>query len=94
MISISAKAVNSLVVSGEHIELGVGVIEHLLITGPVAAEAGAVTGELAAGYHRAFHACPPFGLGPVAGDDRIDLLGTFQEAKVAVAFQCPAVDRR
>ena len=80
--------------TGKHVELGAGVIEHLLITGTVTAESGAVAGELATGHHRAFHARPPFGLGPVTGDDRIDLLGTLQETKVAVAFQRPAVDGR
>ena len=31
---------------GEHVELGIGVVEHLLVAGPVAPEPVAVTGEL------------------------------------------------
>lgn len=47
----AAKAGDSLVVVGKHIELGVGVVEHLLVAGTVAAEAGAVAGELTARHN-------------------------------------------
>ena len=59
---------------GEHVELGFGVVEHLLISGAVTSKPVTVTGELAAGHHRAFHAGPPFSLGAVTDDDRIDWL--------------------
>ena len=80
---VTTEAVDGFVVDGEHIELGVGVIEHLLVARAVAAEAGAVAGELAAGHQRAFHTAPPLGLGPVPGDDGVDLLRILQETKVA-----------
>lgn len=46
--SVPAETLNGLIVVGEHIELCVGVVEHLLIAGTVAAETGAVAGELPA----------------------------------------------
>lgn len=51
IVSVSAEAGNGIIVIREHIELSVGVVEHLLVAGTVAAESRTVASELAAGHH-------------------------------------------
>ncbi|MNO86086.1 hypothetical protein D3C76_774760 [compost metagenome] len=48
---VSTETRNGFVLFGEQVELGVGVIKHLLITGAVAAEPSTVPGEFATGHH-------------------------------------------
>ena len=57
---------------GEHIELCVGVVEHLLVARPIKSEESAITGDAAAGNSGTLHASPPVSFSnwfpTVAGD--------------------------
>lgn len=63
--SVSTEARNGFVLIGEHVELGIGVVQHLLIARAVLAEAGAVAGKHPGRNRRRLLPGPPFALAAI-----------------------------